>query len=64
MKAKSQEDQQFCSLNFGDVMWKPPIHYLSRVKYIITGGPVVYIMALNKTRQKNKNKNPSDPDNY
>ena len=25
MKVKSQEDQLFCSLNFSDVMWKPPI---------------------------------------
>ena len=25
MKVESQEDQFFCSLNFSDVMWKPPI---------------------------------------
>ena len=37
-------------------------NYLSRVKYIITGSPVVYIMALNK--KKNHNKNHSDPTNY
>ena len=25
MKEKSQEDQQLCSLNFSDAMWKPSI---------------------------------------
>ena len=25
MKVKFQEDQLFCSLNFSDVIWKPPI---------------------------------------
>ena len=25
MKVQSQEDQWFCSLNFSDVIWKPPI---------------------------------------
>ena len=25
MKVKSQKEQQFCSLNFSGVMWKPPI---------------------------------------
>ena len=25
MKVTSQEDQLFCSLNFSDVTWKPPI---------------------------------------
>ena len=39
------------------------IIYLSRVKYLITGGPVVYIMALNKNK-KHKNKNHTDPTNY
>ena len=39
------------------------IIYLSTVKYLITGGQVVYIMALNKTK-KHKNKNHTDPTNY
>ena len=39
------------------------IYYLSRVKYIITGSLVVYIVALNKTKRKNPTdptKNPTD----
>ena len=36
--------------------------YLSRVKYIITDSPVVYIVALNKT--KHKNINLTYPTNY
>ena len=37
--------------------------YSSRVKYIITGNPVVYIKTLDKTKNK-KTKNPTDPTNY
>ena len=25
MLVKSEEDQEFCSVKFGNVMWKPPI---------------------------------------
>ena len=39
------------------------IIYLSRVKYLITGGPVVYIMALYKNKKTQK-QNHTDPTNY